>query len=48
MTGIDLSRYNTAELKLIKGIFEHEYDVYEADGVMVATPRENKAGKEGE
>ena len=42
MTGIDLSRYNTAELALIKGIFEHEYDVIEVDGVMVATPVKDK------
>lgn len=45
MTGIDLSKYNMTELALIKGIFEHEYDVVEVDGIMVATPAKHK-GKE--
>lgn len=42
MTGIDLSKYSTTELELIKGIFEHEYDVKDIDGVLVAIPTKAK------
>lgn len=36
-TGIDLSRYSMEELEIIKGIFEHEFQVIgrKEDGTMI-------------
>ena len=36
-TGIDLSRYTDEDLLIILGVFEHELDVKQIDGKMVAT-----------
>ena len=46
-TGIDLSRYTLEELELIKGIFEHEFEVigHKDDGTMICRRKPKGGGQ---
>ena len=46
-TGIDLSRYSMAELEVIKGIFEHEFEVIgrKDDGTMICRRKPKGGGQ---
>ena len=46
-TGIDLSRYTLEELELIKGIFEHEFEVIgrKDDGTMICRRKPKGGGQ---
>ena len=46
-TGIDLSKYSMEELEIIKGIFEHEFEVigHKDDGTMICKRRAKGGGQ---
>lgn len=48
-TGIDLSRFSMEELEVIKGIFEHEFEVigHKADGTMICRRKPKGGGQVG-
>ena len=39
-TGIDLRKYSYEDMLIILGVFEHELDVQEVDGKLVASWKE--------